>query len=154
MLPVVSSPCLSVRVPWIFDFVPLHSASVSNPSSSSPPHQHSGLVFLGQSQRSVCFPSAPSFVLFSFELLVLTMLTEKFFIVILGPTVVTFRCDELCFVFDSVALFFSAIGTLLRLMICIYNYFYLQYYYLQNSILRINFLIINKIIKNNVSIFF
>ena len=35
------------------------------------------------------------------------MLTEKFFFVILGPTVVTFRCDELCFVFDSVALFFS-----------------------------------------------
>ena len=55
---------------------------------------------------SVCFPSAPSFVLFSFELLVLTMLTEKFFLVILGPTVVTFRCDELSFVFDSVALFF------------------------------------------------
>ena len=74
---------------------------------------------------SVCFPSAPSFVLLSFELLVLTMLTEKFFLVILGPTVVTFRCDELCFVFDSVALF-SAIGTLLRLMIFIYNYFYLQ----------------------------
>ena len=66
------------------------------------------------------------------------MLTEKFFLVILGPTDVTFRCDELYFVFDSVA-FFSAIGTLLRLMIFIYNYFYLQHYYLQNPILRIKF---------------
>ena len=86
---------------------------------------------------SVCFPSAPSFV-FSFELFVLTMLTEKFFLVILGPTDVTFRCDELHFVFDSVALF-SAIGTLLCLMIFIYNYFYLQYYYLQNPNLKIIF---------------
>ena len=55
---------------------------------------------------SVCFPSALSFV-FSFDFLVLTMLTEKFFLVILGPTDVTFRCDELHFVFDSVAFFFS-----------------------------------------------
>ena len=100
---------------------------------------------------SVCFPSAPSFVLFSFELLVLTMLTEKFFLVTLGPTVVIFRCDELCFVVDSVALF-SAIVTLLRLMLFICNYFYLQYYYLQNSITRIKFPIINIIIKNKVPI--
>ena len=63
-----------------------------------------------------------SFVLFSFELLVLTMLTEKFFLITLEPTVVTFRCDELCFVFESVALF-STIGTLLRLMLFIYKLF-------------------------------
>ena len=60
---------------------------------------------------SVCILSASSFVLFSLVLLVLTMLTEKFFFVILGPTDVIFRCDDLNFVFDSVALF-SAIGTL------------------------------------------
>ena len=53
------------------------------------------------------------------------------------------------FVFDYVALL-SAIGTLLRLMIFISNYFYLQYYYLQNPILRKKkFLIINIIIKKN-----
>ena len=52
---------------------------------------------------SVCFPSAPSFVLFFLVLLVWTMLTEKFCFVILGPTDVIFRCDELYIVFDSVA---------------------------------------------------
>ena len=56
---------------------------------------------------SACFPSAPSFVFSSLLLLVLTMLTEKFFFVTLGPTNVILRSDELYFVFDSVYLFFS-----------------------------------------------
>ena len=69
-----------MRIPSTFDFVPLHSASVSTALSSSPSPQHSDLVFLDQSLAvSVCLPSAPSFVLFSFELRVLTILTEKFF---------------------------------------------------------------------------
>ena len=54
---------------------------------------------------SACFPSVPSFVLFSVLLLVLTMLTEKFFFVIFGPIDVVLRSDELFFVFDSVDLF-------------------------------------------------
>ena len=57
---------------------------------------------------SVCFPSAPSFILFSFELLVMTMLTKNSSLLFLGQPLSLFvRCDELCFVSDSVALFFS-----------------------------------------------
>ena len=52
------------------------------------------------------------------------MLTGKFFFVTFGPTDVILRSDELYFVFASVALF-SATGTLLRLMIFVYNYFFL-----------------------------
>ena len=69
---------------------------------------------------SAYFPSMPSFVLFSVLLLVLTMLTEKFFLVTFGPMDAVLRSDELYFVFDYVDLF-SATGTLLRLMISIYN---------------------------------
>ena len=53
------------------------------------------------------------------------MLTEKFFFVIFGPIDVVLRSDELYFVFASVDLF-SATGTLLRLIIFIYNCCYLQ----------------------------
>ena len=90
----------------------------------------------------------PSFVLFSVLLLVLTMLTEKFFFVIFGPIDVVLRSDELYFVFDSVDLF-SATGTLLRLIIFIYNCSYLQYYYIQNSTLGLKSLL-TKIIKRNL----
>ena len=69
---------------------------------------------------SACYPSAPSFVLSSLLLPVLTMLTEMFFFVTLGPTDFILRSDELYFVSDSVDRF-SATGTLLRLMIFIYN---------------------------------
>ena len=78
-------------------------------------------------------PSMPSLAL-SVVLLVLTMLTEKFFFVIFGPIDVVLRSDELYFA--SVGLF-SATGTLLRLIISIYNCFYLQFYYIHNPILRI-----------------
>ena len=62
------------------------------------------------------------------------MLTEKFFFVIFGPIDVVLRSDELYFA--SVGLF-SATGTLLRLIISIYNCSYLQFYYIHNPILRI-----------------
>ena len=79
-------------------------------------------------------PSVPSYALFSVVLLVLTILTEKFFFVAFGPIDVVLRSDELYFVFASVDLF-SATGTLLRLII--YNGYYIQCYYLQNSTLRL-----------------
>ena len=77
-------------------------------------------------------PSMPSLAL-SVVLLVLTMLTEKFFFVIFGPIDVVLRSDELYFA--SVGLF-SATGTLLRLIISIYNCSYLQFYYIHNPIQR------------------
>ena len=85
---------------------------------------------------STCLSLAPSLVLFSVLLLVLTMLTEKLSFVFLGPIDVVPRSDELYFVFDPLDLF-SSTGTLLCLIISIYNCSYLQYYYIHNSILRI-----------------
>ena len=71
---------------------------------------------------TVCLSTALSFVLFSFALLVLTILTEKFFLITFGSDNVAFRCDDLRFFLDSSTLL-SAIGTLLRLMIFIHNFF-------------------------------
>ena len=67
-----------------------------------------------------------SFVLCSFALPVLTLFTEKFFLITFGSDNVLIRCDELWFLFESWTLL-SAIGTLLHLMIFIYNFLYLQY---------------------------
>ena len=82
-------------------------------------------------------PSVPSFARFSVVLLVLTILIEKkFSYVTFVPIDVVLRSDELYFVFASVDLF-SATGTLLRLIIFIYNCSYLQYYYIQNCTLGV-----------------
>ena len=98
--------------------------------------------------RSACLSLAPSLVLFSVLLLVLTMLTEKLSFVFFGPIDVVPRSDELYFVFDPVDLF-SSTGTLLRLIISIYNSSYLQYYYIHNSILRIKS-VVEKLLKGNI----
>ena len=77
------------------------------------------------------------------------MLTEKFLFVIFGPIDVVLRSDELYFVFDSVDLF-SATGTLLRLIIFVYNCSYLQFYYIHNSFLRIKSFFVRKLLKGNI----
>ena len=95
---------------------------------------------------STCLSLAPSLVLFSVLLLVLTMLTEKLSFVFFGPIDVVPRSDELYFVFDPVDLL-SSTGTLLRLIFSIYNCSYLQYYYIHRSILRIKSFLRKKLLK-------
>ena len=97
---------------------------------------------------SACLSLAPSLVLFSVLLLVLTILTEKLSFVFFWPIDVVQRSDELYFIFDPVD-FFSSTGTLLRLIISIYNCSYLQYYYIHNSILRI-ISFVEKLLKGNI----
>ena len=76
------------------------------------------------------------------------MLTEKLSFVFFWPIDLVPRSDELYFVFDPVDLF-SSTGTLLRLIISIYNCSYLQYYYIHNSILRIKSFV-EKLLKGNI----
>ena len=77
------------------------------------------------------------------------MLTEKLSFVLLWPIDVVPCSDELYFVFDPLDLF-SSTGTLLRLIISIYNCSYLQYYYIHNSILRIKSIMKKKFLKGNI----
>ena len=118
-------PCLLVRTLWCSFPVLLYLASLLTPFPSFPFHLYFKMLFLFQSRLLVCFV-LPLFFLSpsSLLLLVLTILTETFFLIILGIIGVGFFCVAVWFC-SGPFIYLSVIDTLFLLMIFIYKAFFI-----------------------------